>query len=421
MRCRIFQALLLFIAGGVTFYVSFKSDNDETVIGEGASARIYIFKSFDASSSDACRIAHAMNDEELEIRSYPPLTSVFLSFQQKPLHLPHLSSILCRADSRAITPTSHRNKTPLKNIFAFKAARTGSTFFTTVITKTVKSMGRPAIMKYEPYCSWRCDGPKKRVSKMEQSLHAIMTQNCKKGARCFPGNKCHSVEAANETTFISAANPRFFHPDLNWKRILDPHARVFTLRRTNLVLMGYSKFHHGKCPMPGLERSDTFDLATLLRCTEQYALWEQEYSSSFAVRATSMVNHHSLPFMVVYEDVLADGSLVQKGLVEYLGMNITTGNMFEDNAKTSKKHNAPFCDYEDVDCKSLIAGLGGGDYPCLFKQMTMAAENHVWTVPLLPDGKISIHGDCQPLEPLHKGKFTRHIHELYQLAPSSSE
>ena len=105
-----------------------------------------------STSSSACIISRAMAQHEATLHSYPPLSSLHVSSQpDKPQSVPHLSHRLCQESShttmRNLMPqSSHIPATkddPLQNIIAFKAARTGSTFFTTVITDTVEYSGQP--------------------------------------------------------------------------------------------------------------------------------------------------------------------------------------------------------------------------------------------------------------------------------------
>ena len=194
-------------------------------------------------------------------------------------------------------------------------------------------------------------------------------------------------------------------------------SRIFALRRTNLVLMAYSKYHHGGCdvyirqgPQGAPKGPEGFDLDVLLRCVEHYTLWEQEYSSSAALQITqSVLPHRPWPFLVVYEDVLADGGLVQSGIQEYLGIQIQdTANMFQDNARTHKEHADPICEYKDVNCTALAPALRR-DYPCLYAQLTRAAENLVWSVPMFTNGTISMHGTCHPIAPLSVNRYVQTV------------
>jgi hypothetical protein len=122
------------------------------------------------------------------------------------------------------------------------------------------------------------------------------------------------------------------------------------------------------------------------------------------------------PFAVVYEDVSSNHSLVQNELIRYLGLhqrNDTAKDIFQNTSK-KKKHSKRFCDNEDVDCQELEAGLKES-YPCLYKQLVREEEGFTWSVPMLPDGTISIHGDCIPLDPLSEERPIRTSSKLYQL------
>jgi len=153
-------------------------------------------------------------------------------------------------------------------------------------------------------------------------------------------------------------------------------------------------------------------LDALLKCAQHFALGDQELSSSVAFHAASATDLY--PFLVVYEDVTTNGSLVQKGIVDFLGLDIAINNIFEENAQNDKEHSQFICNYSDVNCNDLMMGLSK-DYPCLWRQLRQVEEGFTWTVPMLQDGTISIRGDCKPLKPLGEEHYVRSFHELYQL------
>lgn len=414
---------------------------------------------------DVCIIAHAMEQLDVWVRSYSRAKAQLISSKPHSDGVSHPTRALCMAaknkqktdnkDADFIHNGGMMNKfssVPLQSVFAFKAARTGSTFFTTTLTQTIKKMGRPAVMYWEPYCHEDCNAVEMPREQVENGLKSLMTQACsvkrpmktlprnKTKAKCAPEAFCQPAEH-NNTVFLSAANPRFFNRTVQWENVLHSHSRIFTLRRTNLVLMGNSKLDHAGCGIsfsdldvnqgeeavqPGQQqqqrrlkkqvsqRRKLNQVQQLLNCMEHYALWDQEFSSGVALKAASATSHGQL-HLVVYEDVTANGDLVQNGLMEYLGMNITNENMFNENAVTSKKHVNSVCTYKGFDCDAMKKVFVEQNYPCLLKQLELESENHVWTVPMLPNGTVSIHGDCKILEPLGSGKYIRTLDELYQL------
>jgi len=191
---------------------------------------------------DVCLIAEAMKRKKLIIKSYFPLPPVSVPSDS----VPHLSSVLCGEETRG---GAHITNSPLKSIFAFKAARTGSTFFTNVIISTILQTQHPASAYWEPYAAAVCKGPQVQTERHEDVLRALLTKICStpgEFSKCEPNKSCEVAEN-NDTVFITATNPHFLNPVLNWNRVLDPDTRLFSLRRTNLVLMRYSKFHHGGC------------------------------------------------------------------------------------------------------------------------------------------------------------------------------
>ena len=88
------------------------------------------------------------------------------------------------------------------------------------------------------------------------------------------------------------------------------------------------------------------------------------------------------------------------------------------------------CNYKDVRCvrrphivndgvvgrhSYALEGLTPELHPCLYKQFR-ASEHVAWTVPLLPDGSISLNGDCHPLQTPATPRTQRRHAELYQQA-----
>lgn len=372
---------------------------------------------------DVCVVADAVNRNRLSIKSYFPLDTVTIPSDV----VPHVSSVLCSSingDTNRRDARHWKVNAPLKSIFAFKAARTGSTLFTEVITNTIKHMGLPASMFWEPYAKSTCQGPIVPTVQQENALRALLTEECIIGPepaehKCFPDKICNATEN-DDTVFVTATNPRFLNPELHWQSILDPETRIFSLRRTNLVLMSYSKYRHGGCTVDDRENvPGPFTLEVLLRCVEHFALGDQELSASVALHAASTASTLD-PLLVVYEDVITNGTLVQKGITNYLGVNITVMNMFqetdviENSHVKTKMHSNNICIYDRVNCDALIQGLVQ-DYPCLYKQLKQAESGLTWTAPMLENGTISIHGDCKPLRSLSEESYVRDFYELYQL------
>jgi len=160
--------------------------------------------------------------------------------------------------------------------------------------------------------------------------------------------------------------------------------------------------------------STVFDSEKLVHCAEHYCLGDQELSVSVAYEAAETI--YQEPFLIVYEDVMSHGPTVQQELVKFLGLvgAQESDNIFVDHAQTKKLHTELFCDNPYVDCDELTIALHG-HYPCLLKQLKRESEGLVWTVPLQPNGKIDIRGDCFPLSFLNKEGQTRKLEELYQI------
>jgi len=356
--------------------------------------------------SHACQVSRRNEETPLRILSYG-LDAVFVPSKA----LPHPTSVFCNCNATMSPPKS---RPAAGAVFVFKAARTGSTFFTSVLTRLVKETKRPISNYWEPFCRPRC---RNEVSYQERSLHTLMSKSCKWGDVCQPDHTCSLLppNEHGEPIFMAQANARFFHANVDWTHIFKDisHPRIIILRRTNLVQMAYSKFHHGGCSVVAGKKKkrgkfSKFDFTSLLDCAEHYALGDQEVSSSHAFQAAEAVSQE--PLSLVYEDILQDGSIVQKGLTELLGLSTTNEDIFVGKASTKKVHTKPFCDNANVNCKELRTALVG--FPCLFKQLDREAEGLVWTVPMNSDSKIDIAGDCKPLPFLNAGQV-RNLMDLY--------
>jgi len=384
---------------------------------------------------DVCTVAQAMKKKtnRLVTRSSYPLDPVSIPNN----YLPHISSYLCsiskemaKGDYMNLTSTSQEK---VNAAFGFKAARTGSTFFTNVLTKTIKQTKRPASMLWEPFCSSACNATSKSESYFEKSLHKLLTEKCVLENKCYdkqscsmchPERGCHAPIKHNKYgkhVSITAANPRFFNPAIDWNKVFYriQGVKLFLIRRTNLVLMSYSKYHHKGIAIDNntlqAKKGKMFSMKYLLADVEHYSLGNQELSASVAFKASEAAGAQLFP--IVYEDVLINHDIVQHELVRYLGLNeskVMSKDIFIQNSFKPKQHTRKFCDNEDVNCKILKAGLKDS-YPCLYKQLIREGEGLTWTTPMLQDGSINIRGDCMPLARLSQEHPIRSLSDLYQL------
>ena len=452
-----------------------------------------------SSINDICRVAKAMERSPLQFASYTakgahdPIGW--------PKHIPHVSSLMCNRMNdvkihqrdREITTAATAPDT-VHSIISFKSARSGSTFFTSVVVGVLQRAGRPTKKYWEPsFCSnlhKHGYGIYREAPYQAASLRKMLTSKCTidPDFGCQPAGVCRKdqapllpAERGGEPAYIVALNPRFLNQSIDWAEVLGGMGdtlRVFSLRRTNLILMAYSKFHHGGCKVgkdfhrilydgSGAAGSDVsggtrtmsdeeklreqhmtgkkrnFSFATMLQCIHHYAIGDQELSMSTAFSAAAASKSNLDPYLVLYEDVLASGSVVQDGMLRHLGLvqderagndtrrdgQASGGNFFQINGTaTTKVHSDSLCSYADVDCAELEAGLkavrpdGAMMYPCLWKQYSRADEGLSWSVPLLRSGLVSLEGDCFSLEAISRGdtdetrkKKTRSVKELYRL------
>jgi hypothetical protein len=294
---------------------------------------------------------------------------------------------------------------------------------------------------------------------------------CAPAEQCWRLPNLKPADLAKRVTVIDF-NPRFADTvefediGLNVKE-----AVVVNLRRTNLVRQSYSKYHHGgvsfmqpnengplsdgrgvgsatECTLSMRNTSDEprkFTLELLLCGVWHYTIGDQEFSSAAAIRAAASVGRH--PYVILYEDLLEHGAVVKEHLFkEHLQLlandahnrgrrkehpalqekhqrgqsRLMNQNQQSENTKVNlapkhpkKKHKAThMCSFKDVPCDtSELEGLTADRYPCLYKQFH-GTESSVWGMPLLPDGTISVFGDCDVLDPLDP-HHSRQLSELY--------
>jgi len=382
------------------------------------------------NDSDVCFISKAMQRTEMRVYSYYPMHPFVLSKKSTP----HAASILCNMEKNQISSISEKKIIP-KSGFVFKTARSGSTFLEEVLRNTFKN----ATMVWEPFASIQCSLKSMKAEFQEKSLNKFLTHTCsmqqevvtklrgdeRRNVICNANYNCSNVKPS---LALVLANARFFNADIRWDRIFQNaiSPSVILLRRTNLVLMGYSKFHHGGCVFRSSTKSRKmkyyihnriFTLDILLRCVMHYALGDQEIVTSRALQAAQKISE--VPYLILYEDIMSTKSIVQNGLVKHLGNNIRhfhDKSIFQEDIEIKKEHTNEFCSYDDISCESLKKGLKKG-YPCLLKQLQRASKGLAWSVPMLQNGEISIHGNCYPIPTLNERRNKRHIDDLYQLRP----
>lgn len=367
------------------------------------------------NESDICFISKAM--PRIETKS------------TRNLSFPHATFILCNNDSNK----KREKQEVAESGFVFKAARTGSTFLEEVLKNSLKD----ASIVWEPFAFQNCSLESMKAEFQEKKLNKFLTHTCNLGKvkhmsnekrldmKCNGEYNCTSVKPSLAMVF---ANPYFFNSDIRWSQIFQNASspRLFILRRTNLVLMGYSKFHHGngctRTRNSANKAKRNFTTDNLLQCAH-FTLTEQEMSSSRALHAAQEILEK--PYLILYEDELSTGSIVQNGLMKHLGKNISqfqNKNIFKgddtvrNDVGVKKRHVKTFCDNKNVNCTSLEIGLK--NYPCLLNQLQQERKGLAWSVPILHNGTISIHGNCYPLPFLNETKNDeRTVEDLYQIYP----
>mmetsp|Transcript_15184 Transcript_15184/g.24950 ORF Transcript_15184/g.24950 Transcript_15184/m.24950 type:complete len:437 (+) Transcript_15184:128-1438(+) len=352
----------------------------------------------------------------------------------------HVTKMLCRRLSQSSNYNGNIIKNETSIVLIFKVARSGSTFFSDVILRALQAMNRPAYLNFEPYCREGCYHLKTHQL-MEAELSTILSSNCTNTTedpplcnttdthkKCCPVPKCHKKFNHSAIPVLSL-NPRFLD-NVRWDKILSPSfqrtssAKVFNLRRTNLVEMAYSKFHHDGCPVihgfndciPEEKGNLTtpFSFDCLLQCVQHYGIGDQEFSSSVAFVAAENTKMHQ-PHLVLYEDVMRDQSHASKEVFNYIDVTVHDGDNFFNKTNQKKLHNDNICSYADVNCSDLKVKLGKL-YPCLLKQLH-SNSTVAWSVPVMRAAgkiKVNIRGDCHRLQNLDTKSHTyRDYEELY--------
>jgi len=349
------------------------------------------------------------------------------------------------------TPTpTHNNHTV---VLTFKSARTGSTYFTDVIHKAIQSTTyQNATSIWEPFSSKSCYHKHSRAieegyfknmtrsfcqswpkSNITSTFQCELYPNKKSHKKCCPAHQCRPFHATDKEVSVVSLNPRF-SDRVRWGALLADlpstvDVKIFNVRRTNLVKLAYSQYHHGNPQVPPLKDNcnvQEFTVACLLACVTHFGLGDQEFASSVAYGAAfglaSTSTSTSLgpepaaghPHLVVYEDVLHDKKLASERLFHMLGMTAAAANTFVfDETEVQQQHGEDLCGYQDIDCPALEKSLREGGYRCLLKQLR--SDNTVtWTVPQRKgDRGIDIQGDCEVLPPLTSRHPDRHLLELY--------
>jgi hypothetical protein len=252
----------------------------------------------DITPSDICNLAHKLHVESEHYSSYQlGLNWSNVEHATKKLCLRSASKKKGSENQSTIqdSPSLISNDTSL--ILTFKVARSGSTFFTDVIMKALNTMKKAANLHWEPYCRVGCYNRKSPI-KMEKELSIISSSKCSNNTidppicstpgthtKCCPVKKCQSPGFHPDAISVVSLNPRF-SDSVRWDKILSSlqrpsSAKVFNLRRTNLVNLAYSKYHHDGCPViseglngdeciPEKTNSTSFSFNCLLQCVQHY-------------------------------------------------------------------------------------------------------------------------------------------------------
>lgn len=310
-----------------------------------------------------------------------------------------------------------------RSYFILKTARSGSTFFHNVFRRILLNSNTTIeTIVFEPFSRKECFTKKAKHRARPFEATPVVTKGLTRllndtyrcnvpkertrsiASRCNPAKFCHKKEKFNlhsPTSSLVSINPRWaMNANFSNLGLSTNTAAVINVRRTNLVRQAYSKHKHGGGPGDGIacpknlvnaKNRAPFDQRSALCIIWHYAIGDQEFASHVALQSAAAVG--KAPYLVLYEDLLAHGPVVKSALFhDHLGLP----GKPEENNKHRQKHTAThMCDYSDVPCEDgTLSWLAG--FPCLKKQFH-ADPNQAWTMPMLPNGSISLFGDCQPL------------------------
>merc|ERR1712187_381746 len=141
-----------------------------------------------------------------------------------------------------------------------------------------------------------------------------------------------------------------------------------------------------------------------------YAIGEQEFATGAITKASHNGQHRFI--LVLYEDAIAHPVTQQQTLLNFLNAHVP--QLIE--SREQKTHSADLCQYSDIDCETLRRHLRG-QYPCLLRQFNSKNATIAWTMPILPNGTISLRGGCKPLRSLPNATgYARRLWEIYESA-----
>jgi hypothetical protein len=335
-------------------------------------------------------------------------------------------------------------------VIIFKAARSGSTFFSDFATELGNQAKLKVATHFEPFCLKSCLETSRDV---QEAAFASLLSRCdykicsprKWQSPCLPNQatKCdptpHRLCGQDEVNMsITAFNGRFSFgvrwPKLAPRLLPKASAIIINLRRTNLIAMAYSKHQHSGCDTTGQNTTLglLFGLSMLLQCSWSYAVGDQEYASSQALEAATASG--AALHLFIYEDFLADPEHMQRQIaLAILGHELPR----KVYTKQQKLHTLnSLCGYSDVVCaetaprgdqlqsssrrvaideskepiKRHLAGLSSARYPCLMRQW-LAEPQVAFTVPCSAVGTIDLAGYCSPLQ---STPWSRSLEELYR-------
>ena len=315
-------------------------------------------------------------------------------------------------------------------VVIFKSARCGSTFFDEITNRLVQAAKLHTAHHWEPFSAVGCANQQNVV----EAAFAFLLSRChysyKSTSKCTPipsptdQLQCFNRSSRLVDVSITALNPRFSW-EARWSKLapelLPPASSVIiNLRRTNLVTMAYSKFHHGGCGKNATQNATQvdFSLHVLLQCVWHYAVGDQEYASSSAL--TAATSSGAPLYLFLYEDALADPGRMQSQIAISILGHAPAGLV---HSKSTKVHNKELCDYPDVKCTSqggnrtsggVLKGLFASNQPCLVRQW-LAAPGIAFTMPHRENGTISLAGRCDPLRSLAQLNGARSLAELYSV------
>ena len=179
--------LLFVILLCVIFTISELSASNDVIINSSNNLPLQQHTQRTEKLSPICKIADTIGVDSLSITSYG-VTMDWSSTE-------HVTRRLCTESLKKVAARARQNNSneAASLILTFKVARSGSTFFTNVITNAIKTTERKSRLHWEPFCAAKCYHAM-TTEEEEAELGFLVTGDCRGNEEvCKSIRKCCSV------------------------------------------------------------------------------------------------------------------------------------------------------------------------------------------------------------------------------------